>query len=60
MASTKICPSRRGKERLLNGEFYAGGFMGAAFTPSQNLKYLGGFTLNREALRTSRGSGHAV
>ena len=33
-------PSRRGKERLLNGEFYAGGFMGVAFTPSQNLNYL--------------------
>ncbi len=30
-------PSRRGKERLLNGEFYVGGFMGVAFTPSQNL-----------------------
>ena len=39
-------PSRQGKERLLNGEFYAGGFMGAAFTPSQNLNYLNGFTLN--------------
>jgi len=39
-------PSRRGKERLLNGEFYAGGFMGVAFTPSQNLNYLNGFTLN--------------
>ena len=39
-------PSRRGKERLLNGEFYAGGFMGVAFTPSQNLHYLNGFNLN--------------
>ena len=39
-------PSRRGKERLLNGEFYAGGFMGVAFTPSQNLNYLNGFNLN--------------
>ena len=39
-------PSRQGKERLLNGEFYAGGFLGAAFTPSQNLDYLDGFTLN--------------
>ena len=39
-------PSRRGKERLLNGEFYTGGFMGVAFTPSQNLNYLNGFKLN--------------
>ncbi len=39
-------PSRQGKERLLNGEFYAGGFMGVALTPSQNLDYLNGFTLN--------------
>ncbi|MBM4300275.1 MAG: hypothetical protein FJ121_01910 [Deltaproteobacteria bacterium] len=34
-------PSRRGKERLLNGEFYAGGFLGVAFTPSQDLLYNG-------------------
>jgi opacity protein-like surface antigen len=40
-------PSRQGKERLLNGEFYTGGFLGAAFTPSQNLQYLSGVTLNR-------------
>jgi len=39
-------PSRQGKERLLNGEFYAGGFLGVAFTPNQNLDYLDGFTLN--------------
>jgi opacity protein-like surface antigen len=39
-------PSRRGKERLLNGEFYAGGFMGVAFTPSQNLNYNDGISLN--------------
>ncbi len=39
-------PSRCGKERLLNGEFYAGGFMGVAFTPNQNLQYLSGFTSN--------------
>src|SRR5665647_1569451 len=32
--------------RLLNGEFYAGGFLGAAFTPSQNLRYPNGFSLN--------------
>jgi opacity protein-like surface antigen len=39
-------PSRRGKERLLNGEWYAGGYMGVAFTPSQTLKYLDGFDQN--------------
>lgn len=39
-------PSRRGKERLLNGEFYAGGFIGVAFTPNQNLDYLNGLGLN--------------
>jgi opacity protein-like surface antigen len=39
-------PSRRGQERLLNGEFYAGGYLGVAFTPSQDLKYLNGFSLN--------------
>ena len=37
-------PSRRGKERLLNGEFYAGGYLGVAFTPSQDLKYADGFS----------------
>ncbi len=40
-------PSRRDQPRLMNGEFYAGGFMGAAFTPSQNLRYLDGVTLNQ-------------
>ena len=40
-------PSRQGKERLLNGEFYAGGYLGAAFTPSQNLQYLDGVLLNQ-------------
>jgi opacity protein-like surface antigen len=40
-------PSRQGKERLLNGEFYAGGFLGAAFTPSQNLQYFDGVSLNQ-------------
>ena len=39
-------PSRRGKERLLNGEFYAGGYLGVAFTPSQDLRYADGFSLN--------------
>jgi len=40
-------PSRRGQERLLNGEFYAGGFLGVAFTPSQNLQFLDGVVLNQ-------------
>ncbi len=39
-------PSRRYKERLLNGEFYFGGFLGMAITPSQDLQYLSGVTLN--------------
>jgi opacity protein-like surface antigen len=39
-------PSRQGKERLLNGEFYSGGYLGVAFTPSQSLKYQDGFALN--------------
>jgi opacity protein-like surface antigen len=39
-------PSRRGKERLLNGEWYAGGYLGVAFTPSQDLRYGDGFSLN--------------
>ncbi len=39
-------PSRRGKERLLNGEFYAGGYLGVAFTPNQDLRYPDGFSLN--------------
>ena len=32
-------PSRQGKERLIKGEFYAAGYMGAAFTPSQDLNF---------------------
>jgi opacity protein-like surface antigen len=39
-------PSRRDQPRLMNGEFYAGGYLGVAFTPSQDLKYPEGFTLN--------------
>jgi len=39
-------PSRRDQPRLMNGEFYVGGYLGAAFTPSQNLQYLSGATLN--------------
>ena len=37
-------PSRQGKERLIKGEFYAAGYMGAAFTPSQDLNFGDGFT----------------
>ncbi len=32
-------PGRQGKERLLNGEFYVGGYLGGAITPSQDLRY---------------------
>jgi len=39
-------PSRRDQPRYMNGEFYAGGFMGVAFTPNQNLRYPGGVTVN--------------
>lgn len=39
-------PSRQGKERILNGEFYAGGYLGAAFTPAQNIRYPDGISLN--------------
>ena len=49
------CP-RPDQPRLLNGEFYAGGFLGAAFTPSQNLRYLDGVVLNNGLTRTSQGS----
>jgi opacity protein-like surface antigen len=39
-------PQNRGQEGYLNGEWYAGGFLGAAFTPNQNLRYPDGFSLN--------------
>jgi opacity protein-like surface antigen len=39
-------PERRDLPRYFNGEFYAGGFLGAAFTPSQDLRYPDGFSLN--------------
>jgi len=48
--------SRPDQPRLLNGEFYAGGYLGAAFTPSQNLRYSDGFILNDGLTRTSQGS----
>jgi len=39
--------SRPDEPRFLNGEFYAGGFLGASFTPSQNLLYRDGVLLNQ-------------
>ena len=35
-------PSRQGQPRYLNGEFYAGGYLGAALTPNQDLKFTSG------------------
>jgi len=49
-------PSRRGKERLLNGEFYAGGYLGVAFTPNQDLNYPGFSLNNLVSAPTSQGS----
>jgi opacity protein-like surface antigen len=48
--------SRRSKERLLNGEFYSGGYLGVAFTPSQNLKYVDGFSLSKLNVPLTYGS----
>lgn len=48
--------SRPDQPRLLNGEFYAGGFLGAAFTPNQDLRYSDGFSLNSGLTRTPEGS----
>jgi opacity protein-like surface antigen len=39
-------PQNRGHEGYFNGEWYAGGFLGAAFTPSQTLRYPDGFGLS--------------
>jgi opacity protein-like surface antigen len=39
-------PQNREHEGYLNGEWYVGGYLGAAFTPSQNLRYPDGVTLN--------------
>jgi opacity protein-like surface antigen len=39
-------PQNRGREGYLNGEWYAGGFMGASITPNQDLRYADGFSLN--------------
>jgi opacity protein-like surface antigen len=49
-------PSRRGQERLLNGEFYAGGYLGVAFTPSQDLSYPGFYLNNLVSAPTAQGS----
>ncbi len=43
----RMLPQNREHEGYLNGEWYAGGFLGAAFTPSQDLDYLNGFNLNK-------------
>jgi len=40
-------PSRQGKERLLNGEWYAGGYMGGAFYPGQDIRLDDGAFGNR-------------
>lgn len=48
-------PSRQGKERILNGEFYAGGYLGAAFTADQDLSYPGGISLNNGVTLSSQG-----
>jgi opacity protein-like surface antigen len=39
-------PQNQGKPRLIKGEFYVGAFMGAALTPSRDLKYPDGITVN--------------
>lgn len=53
-------PSRRDQPRLMNGEFYAGGFLGAAFTPSQDLRYLGGIGLNNPGIAGTTGGGRVT
>jgi opacity protein-like surface antigen len=42
----KNLPQNQGKPSLFKGEFYVGAFMGAAITPSQDLRYPDGITLN--------------
>jgi opacity protein-like surface antigen len=42
----RMLPQNREHEGYLNGEWYAGGYLGAAFTPSQDLQYQSGFSLN--------------
>lgn len=38
-------PQNQGKERLIKGEFYVGGYLGGVITPAQDLHYPGGLTL---------------
>lgn len=51
----RLLPQNRDHEGYLNGEWYAGGYLGAAFTPSQDLKYLDGFNLNNGVTLSSQG-----
>jgi opacity protein-like surface antigen len=52
----RMLPQNREHEGYLNGEWYAGGFLGAAFTAGQDLSYPNGFSLNNGATRpTSHG-----
>jgi opacity protein-like surface antigen len=48
-------PQNQGQEGWLNGEFYAGCYLGAAFTPSQNLKYPDGISLYQGGGVTTQG-----
>lgn len=48
-------PARQGKERLIPGEFYVGGYLGAALTPNQNLNYANAVTVNNGITLTGQG-----
>ncbi|MFI5331630.1 MAG: outer membrane protein [Desulfobaccales bacterium] len=50
---TKMRPDQ---PRLLNGEFYGGGYLGASFAPDQNLSYKSGATFNNGVTQTHVGS----
>ncbi|MFZ5447536.1 MAG: outer membrane protein [Thermodesulfobacteriota bacterium] len=52
----KNLPQNQGKESFFKGEFYVGGYLGAAFTPGQDLKYSDGFSLNNGVTRTNQGA----
>jgi opacity protein-like surface antigen len=49
-------PQNQGKERLIKGEFYVGGYLGGVFTPGQNLKYSDGITLNNGVTLSQQGA----